>query len=83
MYPNLKIQMWKCGMRQNRLAKMLGIHETALSKIVNGFRKPDQGTRQRIAVILESDVAWLFKSTDDDVFYSQSTPLVNDERQDC
>jgi transcriptional regulator with XRE-family HTH domain len=83
MYPNLKIQMWKCGMRQNQLAKILGIHETALSKIVNGFRKPDQRTRQRIAVILESDVAWLFKSSEEDGFYTQITPLVRDERQDC
>jgi hypothetical protein len=41
MYPNLKLQIWKSGVRQNRLAQMVGIHETLLSKIVNGFRAPD------------------------------------------
>ena len=40
MYPNLKLQLWKSGLRQNRLAKMLGMDETALSRIVNGFRDP-------------------------------------------
>ena len=40
MYPNLKLQMWKSGTRQNRLAQLVGIHETKLSKIVNGFLAP-------------------------------------------
>ena len=42
MYPNLKLQMWKVGIRQNRLAKMLEMDETVLSKIVNGFREPNE-----------------------------------------
>jgi hypothetical protein len=28
MHPNLKLQLWKCGIRQNRLAQLMGIHET-------------------------------------------------------
>src|SRR5690349_15397520 len=36
MYLNLKLQLWKTGIRQNRLARILEIDETALSKIVNG-----------------------------------------------
>lgn len=60
MYPNLKLQLWRCGIRQNRLAQLIGIHETLLSKIVNGFREPDASVRSRIAEILHSDETWLF-----------------------
>lgn len=60
MYPNLKLQLWRVGIRQNRLAQLIGIHETLLSKIVNGFRQPDPRIRTRIATILQSDEAWLF-----------------------
>jgi transcriptional regulator with XRE-family HTH domain len=60
MYPNLKLQLWKMGMRQNRLAQSLGMDETLLSKIVNGFREPNGDVRERIAGLLQSDAAWLF-----------------------
>jgi transcriptional regulator with XRE-family HTH domain len=60
MYPNLKLQIWKSGMRQNRLAQLVGIHETLLSKILNGFREADAETRARIAAVLQSDAVWLF-----------------------
>ena len=60
MYVNLKLQMWKAGIRQNRLARMLQIDETALSKIVNGFRQPTESLRQKIATALDCDPGWLF-----------------------
>ena len=60
MYPNLKLQLWRSGIRQNRLAQLIGIHETLLSKIVNGFRQPDAQVRARIAAVLKSDEGWLF-----------------------
>jgi plasmid maintenance system antidote protein VapI len=60
MYPNLKWQIWRLGVRQNRLAQMVGIHETLLSKIVNGFREPDSECRVRIAQALQTDEEWLF-----------------------
>jgi transcriptional regulator with XRE-family HTH domain len=60
MYPNLKLQLWRSGIRQNRLARLLKIHETQLSKIVNGYRDPDPDMRARIAAILHSDEGWLF-----------------------
>lgn len=60
MYPNLKMQLWRCGIRQNRLAQLVGIHETLLSKIVNGFRQPDAEVRARIAAVLKRDEGWLF-----------------------
>ena len=63
MYPNLKLQIWKSGIRQNRLAKVLGIDETVLSKIVNGFREPSAEVRQKISTLLESDEGWLFEKT--------------------
>ncbi|MBK9170117.1 MAG: helix-turn-helix transcriptional regulator [Bryobacterales bacterium] len=60
MYPNLKLQLWRCGIRQNRLAQMLDMDETVLSKIVNGFRVPNADMRSRIAGLLECDEQWLF-----------------------
>jgi transcriptional regulator with XRE-family HTH domain len=60
MYPNLKLQLWRSGMRQNRLAQMVGIHESLLSKIVNGFRDPGAEMRTRIAAVLGTDEEWLF-----------------------
>jgi plasmid maintenance system antidote protein VapI len=65
MYPNLKMQLWTSGIRQNRLAKMLDIDETILSRIVNGFREPSQDMRIRIAALLKSDVEWLFQTIED------------------
>ena len=65
MYPNLKLQMWRSGIRQNRLAKMLGVHESVLSKIVNGFRKPTPEMRTQIAAALRQNEAWLFEARDD------------------
>lgn len=62
MYPNLKLQLWKRGLRQNRLAKMLGVDETALSRIVNGFRDPSVEVQTKIAALLGCDVEWLFQA---------------------
>ena len=60
MYPNLKLELWKAGIRQNRLAQMLGVDETMLSRIMNGFREPSQQMRIRIAELLQRDETWLF-----------------------
>jgi transcriptional regulator with XRE-family HTH domain len=57
IYPNLKLTIYKTGIRQNRLAKMVGIHEAYLSRIVNGSREPGDALRQaKIARLLNSDV---------------------------
>jgi transcriptional regulator with XRE-family HTH domain len=61
MYPNLKLQLWRTGMRQNRLAQLLGMDESILSRIVNGFREPNPETRSRIAALLHTDEHWLFQ----------------------
>jgi transcriptional regulator with XRE-family HTH domain len=60
IYPNLKLRMYTTGIRQNRLAKMLGIHEASLSRIMNGFREPTGDLRTHLAEILQSDPEWLF-----------------------
>jgi transcriptional regulator with XRE-family HTH domain len=61
MYPNLRIQLWKAGIRQNRLAKMIKMDETVLSRIVNGFREPSPEFRKTISLLLQSDEQWLFQ----------------------
>jgi transcriptional regulator with XRE-family HTH domain len=60
MYPNLKLQLWHCGLRQNGLAKLVGVDETILSKIVNGYREPNPELRARIAAVLKREEDWLF-----------------------
>ena len=64
MYLNLKLQLWRAGIRQNQLAQMVGMDETLLSKIVNGFREPDPEIRKRIATLLHTSEAWLFERED-------------------
>ncbi len=61
IYPNLKLRIYTAGIRQNRLAKMIGIDEAYLSKIINGFREPSGNIRGLIAEILNSDPDWLFQ----------------------
>jgi len=61
MYPNLKLQLWRNGIRQNALARMLQMDETILSRILNGFREPNAQTRARIASLLKTDEQWLFE----------------------
>jgi transcriptional regulator with XRE-family HTH domain len=54
--------MYTIGMRQNRLAKLVGIDEAYLSRIVNGVRVPRQEMRQEIAAVLGCDANWLFET---------------------
>lgn len=61
IYPNLKLRIYTAGIRQNRLAKMIGIDEAYLSRIINGFREPSGNIRESIAEILNSDPDWLFQ----------------------
>ena len=62
IYPNLKLRIYTSGIRQNRLARMLGIDEAHLSRIINGFRRPSGDIREQLAAILQSDPEWLFYS---------------------
>jgi transcriptional regulator with XRE-family HTH domain len=62
MYVNLKLEMWRKGIRQNQLARLLVMDEALLSKIVNGFRYPTPEIQRRIATLLQSDERWLFQA---------------------
>jgi transcriptional regulator with XRE-family HTH domain len=62
MYPNLKLQLWRAGIRQKLLAEMLGLDETLLSKVLNGHREANAELRTRIATVLGRDEKWLFRA---------------------
>ncbi len=64
MYPNLKLEIFKRGIHQNYLAKLLGIHEAILSKIIHGFREPSEPQRKLLASFLGVDEGWLFERYD-------------------
>lgn len=61
MYPNLKLQLFRKAVRQNHLARELGIDESFLSKIIHGYREPSAALRQRLANYLGADESWLFE----------------------
>jgi plasmid maintenance system antidote protein VapI len=63
--------MYTTGIRQNRLAKMLSLHEASLSRIMNGFRELTSDIRVHLAEILQSDPDWLFykMQTNDEVVF--------------
>ena len=61
IYPNLKLRVYTTGMRQNRLAKLVGIDEAYLSRIINGVRVPGKQMQEQIAQVLGCDAEWLFQ----------------------
>jgi transcriptional regulator with XRE-family HTH domain len=63
IYPNLKLRVYTTGMRQNRLAKLVGIDEAYLSRIINGVRVPGKQMQEQIAQALGCDAEWLFQQT--------------------
>ena len=63
IYPNLKLRVYTTGMRQNRLAKLVGIDEAYLSRIINGVRAPGKQMQEQIAQVLGCDAEWLFQQT--------------------
>jgi transcriptional regulator with XRE-family HTH domain len=63
IYPNLKLRVYTTGMRQNRLAKIVGIDEAYLSRIINGVRVPGKQMQEQIANALGCDAEWLFQQT--------------------
>jgi transcriptional regulator with XRE-family HTH domain len=63
IYPNLKLRVYTTGMRQNRLARLVGIDEAYLSRIINGVRVPGKQMQEQIAQVLGCDADWLFQGT--------------------
>lgn len=64
MYPNLKLQIFKSGIRQNQIAKDLKFCESQLSKIIHGYREPSADERHLLAMYLRVDESWLFERYD-------------------
>jgi transcriptional regulator with XRE-family HTH domain len=61
MYPNLKLQLFRSSVRQNFLARQVGIDESILSKIIHGYREPSKEQRQVLANYLGVEESWLFE----------------------
>jgi transcriptional regulator with XRE-family HTH domain len=61
MYPNLKLQLFRSSVRQNFLAREVGIDESILSKIIHGYREPSKEQRQLLATYLGVEETWLFE----------------------
>jgi len=61
MYPNLKLQLFRSSVRQNFLARELGIDESILSKIIHGYREPSEEQRRSLAAYLGVEESWLFE----------------------
>ncbi len=66
MYPNLKLQIFKRGVRQNHLAKQIGISDAMLSKIIHGYREPSDNERKILSAYLDADETWLFEKFESD-----------------
>ena len=64
MYPNLKLAIFRKGLQQNRVSRILGINEANLSKIIHGYREPSEAQRRSLANYLEADETWLFEKYD-------------------
>lgn len=62
MYPNLKMEIWLSGIRQNRLARELSLDETVLSKVINGYRRPSPEVRALLAHYFNKSESWLFQT---------------------
>ncbi len=84
MYPNLKLQIFKRGVRQNQLAKQIGISDAMLSKIIHGYREPSEVERKVLSAHLEADENWLFERFENEPTTNGSASLViattSDER---
>jgi transcriptional regulator with XRE-family HTH domain len=74
MYPNLKLQIFKLGIRQNQIARELKLCESQLSKIINGYREPSENERKLLAQFLNVEEGWLFEQHKN-ILTPQSTSL--------
>lgn len=64
MYLNIKLQVFRLGLRQNDIARALRIGESVLSKIIRGYREPSKTQREQLAGFLKAEESWLFEKYD-------------------
>jgi transcriptional regulator with XRE-family HTH domain len=82
MYPNLKLEIFKRGLRQNNLARALGLNEAILSKIINGYREPSGCQKQILAQYLQVDESWLFEKFEANMGARTSSPAHRKEEKE-
>ena len=58
----LKSKMRELGIRQIEMATELGISDSLLNKILNGWRKPDEALTKKIAAYIEKRTDRIKKS---------------------
>ena len=58
----MKLAIFSSGRSQIAVAKLAGIHETRLSKIIRGHIEANAGERKALARILKRPVESLFQS---------------------
>jgi len=61
----LKIAREKKGLKQNRVAQSLGIHNSTLAKYESGDREVDIDTLKKLAELYDVTVDWLSGRTND------------------
>jgi len=62
----LKRERERKGLKQNRVSKILGIHNSTLAKYESGEREPDNETLNKLAELYEVSVDWLLGRTQQD-----------------
>src|SRR5207249_10220493 len=63
-YTTLFRSLFRSSVRQNFLAREVGIDESILSKIIHGYREPSKEQRQLLANYLAVEETWLFEKLD-------------------
>jgi transcriptional regulator with XRE-family HTH domain len=67
------------NLRQNELAKRLGISPTTLNGYFNDYREPDIDMLKRLASSLDTTVEYLIEETDDPNPPAEKEPTISDE----
>jgi Predicted transcriptional regulators len=70
----LKYLREKYKVKQNQLAKELGIHNSTLAKYESGEREPDLETLNKVTELFRVSVDWLLGRTDDPVGINPEQP---------
>ena len=81
MYLNIKVQVFRLGIRQNDIARALQIDESVLSKIINGYREPSKTQREHLAGFLKAEESWLFEKYDRTLRNSAALPSLPSQEE--
>jgi len=61
MYPNLKLQLFRSAVRQNFLARELGMDESILEQDHSRLSRASPEQRQKLSGYLGVEESWLFE----------------------